>query len=103
MAMKGNGEGEERDPVRRVGSPCSSPLVDSYFTFVSEEQRQVAVQVSQAAPMSERTLIDLLISDMRSRVQVASSLAERTSFDTGYKHCIRWLSLPCVGGAILRW
>ena len=53
-------------------------LVESYLTFVSEEQKQVGVPVNQAAPMLEHTLIDLL-SDMRSRAQVAASLAERIS------------------------
>lgn len=77
MAMKENGEGDEWDPVRRAGNLCSSPSVDSYFTFVSEEQKQAGVQVHQAAPMLEHTLIDLL-SGMRSRTQVASSLAERS-------------------------
>ena len=76
MAMKESGQGEEWDPVRRVGSPCSSPVVDSYLTFVPEEQKQVGIQVNQAAPMLEHTLINLL-SDMRLRAQVASSLAER--------------------------
>ena len=78
MAIKKNGKGEEWDPVRRVGNPCSSSLVESYLTFVSEEQNQVGVLGNQAAPMLEPTLIDLL-SDMCSRAQVAASLAERIS------------------------
>ena len=53
-------------------------LVESYLTFVSEEQKQVGVPVNQAAPMLEHTLIDLL-SDMRSRALVAASLADRIS------------------------
>ena len=72
MAMKGHGKGEERDPARRVGNPCSSSLVESYLTFVSEEQKQVEVPVNQAATMLENTLIELP-SDMRSRAQVAAS------------------------------
>ena len=78
MAMKEHGKGEEWDPVRRVGNPCSSLLVESYLTFVSEEQKQVMVPVNQAAPMLEHTLIDL-INDTRSQAQVAASLAERIS------------------------
>jgi len=78
MAMKEHGKGEEWDPVRRAGNPCASPLVDSYLTFVSEEQKQVGVPVNQAAPMLGHTLMDLL-SDMSSRAQVATSLAERIS------------------------
>ena len=78
MAMKEHGKGEERDPIRRVGNPCSSMLVESYLTFVSEDQKQVWVAVNQAAPMLEHTLIDLL-SNVRSRAQVAASLAERIS------------------------
>ena len=78
MAMKENGKGEEWDSVRRVGNPCSSPLVDSYPTFVSEKQKQVGVQVNQAAPMLEHTPINLL-GGMRSRTQVASPVAERFS------------------------
>ena len=53
-------------------------LVDSYHTFVSKEQKQVGVQVNQAAPLLEHTLIDLL-SDIRSGAQVVSFLAERVS------------------------
>ena len=85
--MKENGQGEEWDPVRRVGHPCSNPLVDSCLTFVSEEQ--VGVQVNQAAPPLEHTLIDLL-SDMRSRTQVASSMAERISLprDTALRYLV---------------
>ena len=78
MATKEHEKGEEWDPVCRVGNPCSSMLVESYLTFVSEEQEQVGVPVNQAAPILEHTLIDLL-SDMRSRAQVAASLAERIS------------------------
>ena len=78
MATKKQGKGEEWDPVRRISNPCSSLLVESYLTFVSEEQTQVGVPVNQAAPTLEHTLIDLL-SDMRSRAQVAASLAERVS------------------------
>ena len=61
-----------------MGNPCSSLLVESYLTFVSEEQKQVGVPVNQAPLMLEHTLIDLL-SDMRSRALVAASLAERIS------------------------
>ena len=46
--------------------------IDSYLTVRSEEQKQVGVQVNRAVPMLKRTLIDLL-SDMRSRAQVAST------------------------------
>ena len=46
--------------------PCSRSLVDSYLTFVSEQQKQVGVPVSQATPMLEHALIDPL-SDMLSR------------------------------------
>lgn len=75
-----NGKVEEWDPGRRVGNPCSSPSVDSYPTFVSEEQKRVGVQVIQATPMLEltQTLVDLL-SDMRSNAQAAGSLAECVS------------------------
>ena len=40
--------------------------VDSYLTFVSEEQKQVVVQVNRAASMLKHTPIDLL-GDMRLR------------------------------------
>ena len=60
MVMKEHEKGEEWDPVRRVGNPCSSLLVESYLTFVWEEQKQVRVPVNQAAPMLEHALIDLL-------------------------------------------
>ena len=66
--MKRNGTGEQWDPVRRVGNPCSSALVDSYFTFVSEERKQVGVLVNHAAPKLEHTLKDLL-GDLWSRTQ----------------------------------
>ena len=93
--MKESGQREEWDPVRRVGNTCLSPLVDSYLTFVSEKQKQVGVQVNQASPVLEHTLIDLL-SDMRPRAQVASSLAERISL-TILPLCIILLSIRCVG------
>ena len=50
---------------------------------MSEEQKQVGVPVNQAAPMLAHTLIDLL-SDMRSRAQVAASMAERNLSDEGH-------------------
>ena len=78
MAMKKHGKGEERDPVHRVVNPFSSSLVDSCLTFVSEEQKHVGVPANQAAPMLKRTLVDLL-SDMRSRAQVAALLVEQIS------------------------
>ena len=48
----------------------------------SEEQKQVGVPVNHAPPMFERTLVDL-VRDMRSRVRVAASMAERIS-DEGH-------------------
>ena len=52
--------------------PCLSPLVDSYLTIVSEAQKQIGV--NRAALLLDNTIIDLR-SDMRSRAQVAASLA----------------------------
>ena len=78
MVMKYHGKGEEWDPARRVGNPCASPLVDSYLTCASEEQKLVGVPVNQAAPMLDHTLMDLL-RDTSSGAQVPSSLAERIS------------------------
>ena len=83
MAMKEHVKGEDWDPVRRIVNPCSSLLAESYLTFVSGDQKQIGVQVNQAAPMWEHTLIDLL-SEMRSRAQVAASVAERIS-DEGHR------------------
>lgn len=76
MAMKEHGKGEEWDPIRQMGNPCASPLVDSYLTFVSEEQKKVGVAVNQAQPLLAHTLLDLLC-DMRSRAQVAPQLGDR--------------------------
>ena len=45
--------------------------MESYPTFLAEEQKQVGVPVNQAAPMLEHTLID------------AASLAERLSLWRG--------------------
>ena len=47
--MKEHGKGEEWDPARRVGNPCAIPLVDSYLTSMSEEQKQVGVPVNQGS------------------------------------------------------
>ena len=69
-----------------MGNPCVNPLVDSYLTVVSEEQNQVGVPVNQAAPMLEHTLMGLL-SYMRSRAQVTSSLAERISLTRDIALC----------------
>ena len=48
---------EELDPVGRKGTPCSSLFVESYLTFVCEEQKHVGVPVNQAAPMLENALV----------------------------------------------
>ena len=37
MKLKKRGKGEDWGPVRRIGNPCSSVLVESYLTFESEE------------------------------------------------------------------
>ena len=77
MAMREQlGKVEEWDPVEKKGNPCSSALVESYLTFVSEEQKQVGVPVKQAAPMLSHTLAQLLQS-MRVRAQLAESLSQR--------------------------
>ena len=79
MAMREQlGKGEVWDPVRMTGNVCASPLVESYTTFVTEEQKRVGVQVNQAAPMLAHTLEDLL-REMRARSQTAPSLKERIS------------------------
>ena len=44
-AMKEQGKGEEADLVRHMANSCSSLFVESYLTFVSEEQKQVGVPV----------------------------------------------------------
>ena len=77
MAMREQlGKVEEWDPVEEKGNPCSSTLVESYLTFISEEQKQVGVPVKQAAPMLSHTLAQLLQS-MRVRAQLAESLSQR--------------------------
>ena len=78
MAMKESGQEEVWGLVRRVGNPTSSRLAVLYVTFVSEEQKQFEVKVNRVAPMLEYALRHLL-SSMRSRAQVVSSLAERIS------------------------
>lgn len=72
------GKGEEWDPLRRSGNPCSSPLVDAYLTSTGVEQRKVGVVVNQAEAMLTDTLVQLL-RDMRARAQVAPALATRIS------------------------
>ena len=89
MAMEEHGKGKEWDPVRRVGNPCSSLLVESYLTFASEEHKQVGMPVNHAAPLLEHTLIDLL-GDMRSRAQVAASLAEHISLTRDIARRMEW-------------
>ena len=70
------GEGEAWDPVEKKGNPCSSVLVESYLTFVTEEQKKVGVPVKQAAPMLAHTLAQLL-QDMRVRAQLMASVSDR--------------------------
>ena len=65
-------EREAWDLIRRIVNPCSSPPVDSYLTIVSEAQKEIGV--NRAAPLLENTSISLR-RDMRSRAQVAASLA----------------------------
>ena len=63
--------------VKTCPNPCLSALVESYLTFVSEEQKQVAVQVKQAASMLSYTLAQLLLQSMRVHAQLAASLSQR--------------------------
>ena len=70
------GRGAGWDPIEKSGNPCSSQRVDSYLSYVSVEQKRVGVPVNQAAPMLAHILADLL-EDMRSRVQLLQSFAQR--------------------------
>ena len=54
------GKREDWDPVEKRGNPCSSAPVESYLTFVTEEQKKVGVPVKQAAAMLVNTLAQLL-------------------------------------------
>lgn len=58
------------------GNPCTSPAVDAYLTFTTEEQKRVGVTAKQAAPLLEDTLVDLL-PHMRVRALASGSAAER--------------------------
>ena len=83
MAMqKQLGKVEEWDPGDKKGNPCSSASVESYLTFVREEQKQVGVPVKQAAPILSHTLAQLLQS-MRVRSQLAESLSQRIAITRG--------------------
>ena len=64
--------------MEKKGNPCSSALVESYLTFVSEEQKHVGVPVKQEAPMLSHTLAQLLQS-MPVRAQLAESLSQRSA------------------------
>ena len=37
------GQREELDPVEKNGNPCSSELVETHLTFVTEEQNRLGV------------------------------------------------------------
>ena len=54
--MKEHGQGQEWDRARRVDNFFASPLVGSYLTFVSEEQKEVTVPENEAAPKLDHTL-----------------------------------------------
>ena len=70
------GKREGWEPVEKKGNPCSSVLVESYLTFVTEEQKRVGVPVKQAAPMLVPTLAQLF-QDMRVRAQLTASVSDR--------------------------
>ena len=72
------GKVEEWNHAEEKGNPCSSLLVESYLTFVNEEQKQVGVPVKQAAPRLAHTLAQLL-QGMRTRAQLAESLSQRVA------------------------
>lgn len=64
------------EPGLAPGNPCANPVVDSYLTFTSEEQKRVGVTVQQAAPLLEDTAAKLLRS-MRLRAQAAETVRDR--------------------------
>lgn len=70
------GRGDDWNPASRAGNPCSSPVVEAYLTFTTEEQKRVGVTVQQAAPLMEDTVADLL-RHMRLRAQAAESVRDR--------------------------
>ena len=82
-------------------------LVESYLTFVSEEQKQVGVPVKQAAPMLSNSLAQLLQS-MRVRIAITSDMAllslafysTRRGFDLSFTLASRVLGLPESAGLV---
>eukprot|EP00903_Cladosiphon_okamuranus_P006868 g6689.t1 len=67
--------GDEWDSASGKGDPCGSPRVDSYLTFTTETQRQVGVQVNQAAPLLQRALLQLVV-NMRKKCMYSETLRE---------------------------
>ena len=61
---------------RKEGQPLLECVSRSYLTFVIEEQKQVGVPVTRAAPMLSHTLAQLLQS-MRVPAQLAESWSQR--------------------------
>ena len=76
---------------RKEGQPLLECVSRSYLTFVIEEQKQVGVPVTRAAPMLSHTLAQLLQS-MRVRAQLAKSLSHRIAITCDI--ALLLLSLP---------
>ena len=69
MAMKETlGKEEDWDQIETLGNTRSSPLVESYPTFVNNPQKQAGVPVKQAAPLLTHDIAKLL-QDLRQRAQ----------------------------------
>ena len=70
------GKVKDCDPVQKQGNTCSSLLVESYLTCMSNTQRQVGVPVNQAAPLLTHDFARLL-QDLRQRAQSESRTTAR--------------------------
>ena len=67
------GQGREMDLIEQRGNLCSSSLVKSYLTCVTNTQKQAGVPVKQAAS----TDFARLLQDLRQRAQSAGSTSAR--------------------------
>lgn len=85
--------GRTKDSLKHSGNPCSSTLVDTYISRVSEEQKQVHVPVNQAARLLAQTLGRMLQS-VRTHAQLTDSTGDRITITVTVRF-VRWRSTPC--------
>ena len=77
-----SGRGTKGTPFEKKGNPCSDVIVESYLTFVTEEQKRVGVPGKQAAPTLVHTVAQLPQDTRVVRAQLVASVSDRIAITT---------------------